>query len=176
MRFQSLPFEGAWLIIPERERDLRGAHEIIANAREFADHGIDAHFALALMSYTVKAGTVRGMHFQKAPQAQAKLVRCIHGTIQDLVLDLREDSPTYLHHAAIRLDSWTNCAVFIPEGFAHGFQSLTEHARVEYQLTREFVPELAAGVRWDDEAFGITLPMPVTCINYRDSSYPDYRP
>jgi len=123
------------------------------------------------ISYNRRAGTVRGMHFQWPPSREAKLVRCLRGSVRDYLIDLRPDSATFLELAQVTLDDTTRNAVYIPSGFGHGFQTLVDGAEVQYHMTDEFRPDLAEGFRWNDPAFGITLPLPVSAIAKRDAEY-----
>lgn len=175
MKLRALSFSGVWMIIPDRTKDHRGFFERTYCKREFVEHNLNANFIESGVSYNNLKGTVRGLHFQWLPAAQAKMVRCIHGAIQDILLDLRPSSSTFMDHIQVTLDAWSNTAVYIPEGFAHGFQTLTDEARVEYHMTHEHSHELSGGCRWDDPAFGIKLPLAVTNIAERDKSYPNFQ-
>jgi dTDP-4-dehydrorhamnose 3,5-epimerase len=174
MIFEPLPLQGAWLIRPEKALDERGFFARILCTKEFSAHGLQGSFVQASISHNTARGTVRGMHFQWPPSAEAKLVRCIRGGIRDMLLDLRPASPTFLQHVAVTLDDVADDAVYIPAGFGHGFQTLTDNALVQYHMTDEFRPDLAAGFRWNDPAFGITLPLPVARISARDAQYPAF--
>lgn len=169
-----LPLPGAYLLTPDRFKDERGCYDCTFRNLWAGSHGIDTNFVEFGVSYNAKAGTVRGLHFQRFPETQGKLIRCIHGSIMDIIVDLRPQSSTYLAHMKIQLDAWSHCGVYIPPGFAHGFQTLTDHARVEYFMTKIYSPLLSDGVRWNDPSFGIELPLPVTMVATRDMSYPDY--
>jgi dTDP-4-dehydrorhamnose 3,5-epimerase len=114
------------------------------------------------------------MHFQWPPSTEAKLVRCLRGCVADILLDLRPGSRSYLRHVTARLDDASRVAVYIPAGFAHGFQTLTDDAEVQYHMTDDFQPALGDGFRWNDRAFGISLPLPVSVISARDAEYPDF--
>ena len=127
------------------------------------------------MSYNVKKGTLRGMHYQREPHAEAKLVRCIRGSVYDVMVDLRPGSPTFLGWHGEELTADNHRALYIPRGFAHGYLTLTDHAEVFYQLSAEYVASAGAGVRYDDSAFGIRWPGPAVVINDRDRTYPDFQ-
>jgi dTDP-4-dehydrorhamnose 3,5-epimerase len=172
MRYEPLALDGAWLIRPEKAADERGFFARIICVKEFAAHGLQGTFVQASISHNRLRGTVRGMHFQWPPSREAKLVRCIRGGIRDMLIDLRPDSPSFLQHAAVTLDDVADDSVYIPAGFAHGFQTLTDNALVQYHMTDEFRPDLAVGFRWDDPAFSIVLPLPVSVIAARDAGYP----
>lgn len=176
MIFEPLPLEGAWQVRLEKASDERGYFARILCVKEFAAHGLNGAFVQASVSHNRLRGTVRGMHFQWPPSREAKLVRCIHGAIQDFLVDLRPDSPTFLDHTSVVLDPDQGNAVYIPSGFAHGFQALTDDALILYHMTDEFRPDLADGLRWDDPALGLALPLPVTNIAARDLAYEPFNP
>lgn len=172
MIFEPLPLEGAFRIEAEKARDERGFFARIICVREFADHGLNGSFIQSSISHNRLRGTVRGMHFQWPPSREAKLVRCIRGRVQDFLIDLRPGSATFQQHVSVVLDETEANAVYIPPGFAHGFQTLLDDSVVQYHMTDEFRPDLAAGFRWNDPAFSITMPLPVTVIAARDAEYP----
>ncbi len=174
MRFEPLALAGAALVRIEPHADARGFFARTYCAREFAAAGLPPAAAQMSVSYNERAGTVRGMHFQWPPSQEGKLVRCIHGKLYDVLLDLRPRSATYLRHLALHLDEDNRDAVFIPSGIAHGFQTLSDRTEVLYQMTDYFAPELAAGVRWNDPAFAIEWPMPPGEISERDALCPDF--
>lgn len=175
MRFDALDIEGAALVRIERHEDERGFFARTFCVEEFASAGLPAAAVQSSISYNARRGTVRGMHFQWPPSREGKLVRCLRGAVHDVLLDLRPRSPTYLRHAAIVLDDQNRDAVFIPHGVAHGFQTLDDHAEILYQMTDVYQPDLAAGVRWNDPAFGIRWPSAVaSVISGRDANYPDF--
>lgn len=172
MIFEPLPLKGAWQIRVEKARDERGFFARTICVKEFAEHGLNGAFVQASLSYNRLRGTVRGMHFQWPPSKETKLVRCMRGAVEDFLIDLRPESPTFLQHATVRLDESVANAVYIPPGFAHGFQTLVDDALVQYHMTDEYRPDLAAGFRWDDPAFAISVPLPVSLIASRDAEYP----
>ena len=174
MRFEPLALDGAWLIRPDKASDERGFFARIICVKEFAAHGLRGSFVQSSISHNRQRGTVRGMHFQWPPSQEAKLVRCIRGGICDMLIDLRPESPTFLRHVAVTLDDAGDDSVYIPPGFAHGFQTLTDNALVQYHMTDEFRPDLADGFRWNDPAFSITLQLPVSVIAPRDADYPPF--
>ena len=175
MRFTEAPLAGAFVIEAERHEDERGFFARTFCEREFAERGLNGHVAQGNLSYNARRGTLRGMHYQRAPQAEAKLVRCARGAIHDVILDLRPASPTYLRHFAIRLDEENRTLLYVPEGVAHGFLTLEDRTEVAYQMSVAYSPDHGAGVRWDDPAFGIAWPEPVRVIAERDRTYPDFR-
>jgi dTDP-4-dehydrorhamnose 3,5-epimerase len=175
MRFEPLAIEGAALVVLERRPDSRGFFARTFCVDEFAAAGLPTEAIQASVSYNEHPGTVRGMHFQWPPSREGKLVRCVRGRVQDVLLDLRPQSRTYLQHVAVILDDVNRDAVFIPPGIAHGFQTLLPDTEVLYQMTDRFAPELAAGVRWNDPAFAISwAQMPQLTISERDATYPDF--
>jgi dTDP-4-dehydrorhamnose 3,5-epimerase len=175
MLFEPLPILGAVLVKLERHADARGFFARSFCVEQFAAQGISAQAVQSSVSYNEQPGTVRGMHFQWPPSREAKLVRCVRGRLIDVLLDLRPRSPTYLNHVAVTLDQDNRDAAFIPHGVAHGFQTLTADTEVLYQMSDVFAPELAAGVRWNDPAFGIRWPIAQdVVIAERDARYPDF--
>lgn len=172
MNFVSLPLVGACRIDIEPKADERGFFARAWCSEEFASHGLPATLAQASLSYNVRAGTFRGLHFSWPPAAEGKIVRCIAGRVHDVLLDLRASSPTFLRHVDVVLDSVERSAVYVPPGVAHGFQTLVDGCEILYMMSEAYRPELQDGVRFDDPAFGIALPLPVTSMAERDWSYP----
>ncbi len=174
MTFTTTPI-GAVVIEPERLADGRGFFARSFCAREFEARGMNPHVAQCNISFSPRRGTLRGMHFQRAPHAEAKLVRCTAGALYDVALDLRPGSPTFRRHFAIELSAENRTMLYLPEGFAHGFQTLVDDTEIFYQVSAPYAPEHAGGVRWNDPAFGIAWPLPVTMIAERDDAYPDFQ-
>ena len=174
MIFQPTGLAGAYVIAIERLRDERGFFARSFCAREFEDHGLNPSLAQCNISYNRHAGTLRGMHFQAAPFEEAKLVRCTRGAIHDVIIDLRPDSPTFMRHVGVLLTPEERNMLYVPEGFAHGFLTLEDHTEVFYQMSEFYVPGAARGFRWDDPAFAIDWPAPVSVISERDAAYPDF--
>jgi dTDP-4-dehydrorhamnose 3,5-epimerase len=175
MLFEALELSGAALVKMERDSDERGFFARSVCVEEFQSHGLPAVFVQSSVSWNRRRGTVRGIHFQWPPSREGKLVRCLRGAIHDVLLDLRPAEPTYLRHRAVRLDQDNRDAVFIPSGVAHGFQTLADDCEVLYQMTDVHAPALAAGVRWNDAAFGISWPITGSIvIAQRDDAYPDF--
>jgi dTDP-4-dehydrorhamnose 3,5-epimerase len=172
--FTETALKGTFIIEPERCEDERGFFARTWCIREFEGHGLNPRVVQCNVSYNKKKGTLRGMHFQAAPHEEAKLVRCTMGAIYDVIIDLRPTSPTYAKHVAVVLSAQNRRMLFIPEGFAHGFQTLEDHAEVFYQMSEMYVPECARGVRWDDPAFGIQWPDDDRIISERDQRYSDF--
>jgi len=140
--------------------------------REFEAQGLNPHLAQCNVSFNRRRGTLRGLHFQAKPHEEAKLVRCTQGAIWDVAVDLREGSPSRRRWYAVELNAENRLALYVPEGFAHGFQTLADDCEVLYQMSEFYYPELARGVRWDDGALGIQWPLPNPILSDRDRSYP----
>ncbi|HEY3731882.1 MAG TPA: dTDP-4-dehydrorhamnose 3,5-epimerase family protein [Steroidobacteraceae bacterium] len=174
MRFEPLAIEGAALVKLETHPDARGFFARMFCVDEFAAAGLPTAALQSSVSFNERPGTLRGMHFQWPPSREGKLVRCVRGSLFDVLLDLRPQSPAYLQHLAVTLDEDNRDAVFIPAGIAHGFQTLAPRTEVWYQMTDRYAPALAAGVRWNDPVFSIRWPMPPGTISERDASYPDF--
>ena len=174
MIFTETKLKGAYVIELEPFADERGFFAINWSARNFAAYGLEALVAEANVSFNLKRGTLRGMHYQKDPYGQAKLVRCTRGAIYDVIIDLRSTSPTFTEWFAAELTADNHRMLYIPVGFAHGFQTLTDNSEVSYQMSSVYVPESAAGVRWDDPAFSISWPIAEVTINQRDRTYPQF--
>jgi dTDP-4-dehydrorhamnose 3,5-epimerase len=173
--FAETSVQGVWSIEPERVEDHRGFFARTWCAREFGARGLVDRWTQCSISFNARRGTLRGLHYQRAPHAEVKLVRCTAGAVYDVVLDLRPESPTYLKHVAVELSASRRLMLYIPEGCAHGFQTLEDGTEVFYQISAAYSPEHAAGVRWDDPAFGISWPYPDPIISDRDREYPDFR-
>jgi dTDP-4-dehydrorhamnose 3,5-epimerase len=176
MRFTETKVAGAFLIEPEPIADERGFFARTWCREEFTDHGLTGELAQANISFNHRKGTLRGLHYQAAPHAEAKLVRVTRGAIWDLALDLRRDSPTYLAWFGAELNDANRHMLYVPEGCAHGFLTLTDAAEVAYQMSAPYAAQAARGVRFDDPAFGIEWPGEVVVINERDRTYPDFGP
>jgi dTDP-4-dehydrorhamnose 3,5-epimerase len=176
LNFVTTPLPGAFLVEIDRREDQRGFFARLWCRNEFAAHGVASDMVQASMSHNVIAGTLRGMHFQWPPSREAKLVRCEHGRVHDVIVDLRPESATFMQHFAVTLDGHNRSALYIPPGFAHGFQTLQDNTDVVYMMSDFHRPDLADGVRFDDPAFGIRWPSPITCIADRDRSYPNFEP
>ncbi len=175
MRFETLDLHQAMLVRADRHADERGFFARVFCVHEFRKAGLPAQAVQASISFNAKRGTVRGMHFQWPPSREGKLVRCVRGKLHDVLLDLRPGSPTYLRHVSVQLDEDNRDAVFIPHGVAHGFQTLADATEVLYQMTDMYAPELAGGVRWNDQSFSIEWPISSEIvISDRDAAYPDF--
>lgn len=157
MLFTELELPGIFLIEHEEHRDERGYFARTYCAREFAAHGIIFEIKQCNLSWSPKKGTLRGLHYQNPPHAECKFISCVKGSIFDCVVDVRKDSPTYLRHTSIELHAF-GPELFIPEGFAHGFQTLEDNTIVEYKVSAFYAPEAEVGMRWDDPRLGIAWP------------------
>lgn len=166
---------GARLFDIEPALDERGFFARTWCRRELSEAGLDVDLAQESLSYNARRGTLRGLHFQRPPHEETKIVRCARGAIFDVIVDLRPESPTYLEWEGVELTAENRRALYIPKGCAHGFQSLAEDTEVLYQISSFFAPEAAAGCRYDDPAFAIAWPLPVSVISERDRRWPPYR-
>ena len=176
MIFSETSLPGAYVVEPERLEDERGWFARTFAAEEFAARGLNPAVVHANASFNLRAGTLRGMHYQAAPHGECKLVRCTRGAIYDVIVDLRPDSPTYRRWSATELSEENARALYVPEDVAHGFQTLEDESEVLYLMSHEYVASHARGVRWDDPAFGIEWPDADRTISERDGSYPDFSP
>jgi dTDP-4-dehydrorhamnose 3,5-epimerase len=172
MKFTATEFDQAWLFDIEPKNDERGFFARTWCREELAAHGLDSTLAQESLSFNRYRGTVRGLHFQVSPHQEIKIVRCTRGAIFDVIIDLRPDSPSYLLWQGFELSAENRRAIYIPKGFAHGFQTLVNEAEVAYQISTFYAPEAAGGYRYDDTAFSIVWPLPVTVISDRDLNWP----
>jgi dTDP-4-dehydrorhamnose 3,5-epimerase len=176
LAFHPTEVDGAFRLVPEKLADERGFFARTFSVASFRERGLTVPDVQFSISFNHKRGTLRGMHYQAAPYAETKLVRCTRGRVFDVALDLRPTSPTYLLWTAAELTADNHVALYIPAGCAHGFITLEDQCELLYQITPAFEPQSARGVRFDDPAFGIVWPIDATVISARDKSYPDYRP
>jgi dTDP-4-dehydrorhamnose 3,5-epimerase len=174
--FTETPIPGAWVIELEPLRDERGWFARTFDAAEFRARGLDDRVVQESISYNARAGTLRGLHYQAPPHEEAKLVRCPRGTILDVIVDLREGTPGYGRWFSVELDARTGRMLYVPEGLAHGFQTLADDTEVHYRMNREYAADHARGIRWDDAAIGINWPDAERTISARDASFPDIDP
>ena len=174
MIFTPTALAGAIIVDVERLSDERGFFARTYCDDEFRAHGIEMPIAQCSVSFNAAAGTMRGMHYQSDPFAEAKIVRCTMGAIYDVVIDLRPASPTRRAWVACELTAESRRMLYVPKGCAHGFLTLTNNCEVSYQISERYHPEAAAGVRWNDPAFGVVWPAEPSVISPRDASYPDY--
>jgi dTDP-4-dehydrorhamnose 3,5-epimerase len=174
MKFVSTPLAGAYVIELEPAFDERGFFARTWCRDEFATHGLNPSLSQCSLSWNKRKGTLRGMHFQDAPYQEAKLVRCSSGSIYDVILDLRPESATFKQWFAVELSAVNHKTLYVPEGFAHGFQALEDSSAVFYQISEAYRPEYARGVRWNDPNFQIRWPIPQPILSPRDAAFPDY--
>lgn len=174
MRFHPLSVDGAFVVELEPIRDERGFFARSWSANDFRARDLDPDLVQISISYNDRAGTIRGMHYQRAPHEESKLVRCTGGAIFDVVLDLRAGSPTFKRFDSCELTAKNRKALYIPKGCAHGFQTIEDGTEVVYHISAEYAPDAARGVRWNDPAFGISWPLAATCISERDEAFPDF--
>jgi dTDP-4-dehydrorhamnose 3,5-epimerase len=175
MRFVEMGVAGAYIIEPERREDDRGFFARVWCERELEERGLNPRVAQVNLQFTHRAGSIRGLHFQIAPRQEAKIVRCTAGALFDVMVDLRPGSPTRGRWAGVELAAETRRMTYVPEGCAHGYQTLTDNTEAYYHTSDFYAPELCRGVRYDDPAFGIRWPLPVTNISDPDRAWPDYR-
>ena len=176
MIFTDTPIRDAVVIEPEPIADARGFFARSFCTREFEAHGLSPRVVQCSLALSKLKGTLRGLHFQRAPHAEARLVRCTAGALYDVVVDLRPQSPTFRRHFGIELSAHNRKMLYVPEGCAHGCQTLEDDTEVFYQMSEFFVPDAVAGVRWNDPAFDIAWPFAPLQISERDASYPDVSP
>lgn len=175
MKITETGLKGAFLIEPERIEDERGFFARTWSREQLAAPGLSSRIVECSISFNRARGTLRGMHYQAAPHAEVKLVRCTAGAIYDCIIDLRRRSPTFKRWIAVELTAENRLALHVPKGFAHGFLTLEDASEVLYQMSTAHVPASARGVRWNDVAFGIDWPDTVRVINERDQTFPDFK-
>jgi dTDP-4-dehydrorhamnose 3,5-epimerase len=175
MKFKETRLAGVFVIELERHRDSRGFFARSFCSEEFAAHGLPRSFVQCSISYNRRRGTIRGLHYQASPRAEGKLVRVTHGSIFDIILDLRPSSQTYCEWMSVELSDDNRRAVYIPPGFAHGFQTLTDTVELFYQMTEHYDPAAARGVRWNDPTFAITWPIDSPTLSERDATYRNFQ-
>ena len=174
MRFQETNLKDAWLIYFEPAHDNRGFFARTFCVHEFAAHGLEIHYPQHSISFSSRVGTLRGMHYQHEPHNETKLVRCLKGAIWDVIIDIRPGSPTYRSWQAFELSDINSRQLYIPQGFAHGFQTLSKDVEVNYLISQPYVQEAARGIRHDDPSFSIAWPLPVSAISEKDLLWPDF--
>lgn len=175
MKFTETPVHGAMIIELEKHEDHRGFFSRGFCKNEFEEHGLDHQIVQCNFSKSRKKGTLRGMHYQEAPYSEVKMVRCINGSIYDVIVDIRKDSPTYMKWFGVELADDNYKMLYIPKGLAHGFQTLQDDSVIFYMVTEYYNKEAEGGVRWNDPAFNIDWPLQVTEISEKDKLYPDYK-
>jgi dTDP-4-dehydrorhamnose 3,5-epimerase len=177
MIFRGSELDGVYIIEPELREDERGFFARAWCQREFTTHGLNARLVQANLSYNRVRGTLRGLHYQLAPHQEVKLIRCCRGAIFDVAVDLRPHSPTYLRWIGVELTAANRKMLYVPEDFAHGFQTLEDDTEVFYQVSEFYAPGAECGARWDDPAFGIRWPdVPARILSAKDQSWPPFTP
>lgn len=172
MKFTRTRLQDAVTIDLTKHADARGFFARTFCKETFGKEGLVTEFVQANHSSNLKAGTLRGMHYQKAPYGEVKLVRVVQGAIHDVIVDLRPESPTYRRWEGFDLDAEGGRMLYVPAGFAHGFQTLVDDTQVTYQVSAPYTPGAEGGLRWDDPAFGIRWPLPVAVISDKDAAWP----
>jgi dTDP-4-dehydrorhamnose 3,5-epimerase len=172
MRFEECPVPGVWVVGLTPFDDERGRFARAFSEEEFAAQGLETHVSQVNISRNRAAGTIRGMHLQRAPHEEVKMVRCIQGAVFDVAVDARPDSPNYLAWHARELSADNGLLMYVPKGFAHGFQTLTDGATIMYLTSAPYEPAAESGLRWNDPAIGIDWPLPLAAISDKDAAIP----
>ena len=172
MVFTETKLSGAFIIELERREDDRGFFARAFCQNEFSDHGLKPVIAQANIGFNRRRGCLRGMHFQYPPAAETKVVRCTRGAVFDIIVDLRPESSTYLQHVSVELTADNHRAIYIPERFAHGYQTLADETETSYQVGEFYTPGAEGGLRYDDPALGLTWPLAVSEISEKDAAWP----
>ena len=174
MRFDPTTLHGAWRIHLEPIRDRRGYFARTFCVDEFAANSLETNYRQHSISFSAHKGTLRGMHYQREPHCEVKVVRCVRGAIWDVIIDIRPESRTYGRWQEFELSSTNGHQLYVPPGFAHGFQTLCDDVEVNYLISVPYAPQSAWGIRYDDPAFGITWPLPVTEMSEKDTHWPNF--
>ncbi len=175
MEFEKTALPGAYVIHPERIEDNRGFFARTWCRNEFKEHGLTTDFVQCNISYNKSRGTLRGMHYQKKPYEETKLVRCTTGAILDVIIDIRFDSPTYKEWIGVELTAQNRKMLYVPEGFAHGYITLVDDSEVFYQVSEFYTPGAENGILWNDQQFNISWPSFETLtISEKDANWPNY--
>ena len=174
MKFNPTTLCDAWLIELEPVVDIRGYLARTFCVDEFAARGLETNFVQHSVSFSAGKGTIRGMHYQRKPHGEVKLVRCIKGSVWDVIIDIRPGSPTYRRWQSFELSSANKNQLYVPKGFAHGFQTLRDAVEINYLISEPYSPQSSYGIRHDDPAFAIHWPLPVTEISSKDLQWPDF--
>ncbi len=174
MIFTETKLKGAFILEVKKIEDERGFFGRSWCKKELEDHGLNANVVQANVSYNKVKGTLRGMHFQKPPYQETKLVRCTRGAIYDVIIDLRPDSPTYRQYIGVELTEDNYRMLFVPGDFAHGFITLQDKTEVTYQVTQYYTPGAEGGIRWNDPAFNIRWPIEPVVVSGKDQVHPDF--
>jgi dTDP-4-dehydrorhamnose 3,5-epimerase len=174
MRFVETELRGAFTVELDAREDERGWFARLWDPNELAAHGLDTRIAQASAAWNARGGTIRGLHYQAAPHGEAKLVRCTRGALYDVLVDLRPDSETFRRWTGFELSAEGRRMVYVPEGVAHGYQTLADDTEALYLISEFYEPDAQRGVRWDDPAFAIEWPAEPTVISERDRAWPDF--
>jgi dTDP-4-dehydrorhamnose 3,5-epimerase len=174
MIFTEAKLKGAFIVEPEKMEDDRGFFARSWCTREFESHGLSPRLAQCSISFNKQKGTLRGMHYQVLPYAEAKLVRCTSGSVYDAIIDLRPESLTFRQYFGLTLTADNHRMLYVPEGFAHGFLTLEDNTEVFYQISECYSPECGRGIRWNDPAFSIEWPIRPRMMSDRDRNCPDF--
>ena len=174
MIFRETNLKGAYVIEVQKIADARGFFGRAWCKREFGEHGLTAAMMQANIAFSYIRGTLRGLHYQGQPFAEAKLVRCTRGAAYDVIVDLRPDSPTYRQWMGTELSQENYRMIYAPEGFAHGYLTLADNTEMSYSVSQFYAPEAERGIRYDDPAFGITWPADIQVVSDKDKGWPDY--
>lgn len=176
MIFKETAVKDAYIIEIERRTDDRGFFARTWCRKEFEAQGLNTNLVQANVAFNIKRGTLRGMHYQVSPYEETKLIRCTKGAIYDVIIDIRKNSPTYMKWIGVELTADNYKMLYVPEGFAHGYQTLRDNTEVSYQVSQFYAPNSEQGVRWDDPAFNIKWPeTEKVIISEKDQAWPDYR-
>jgi dTDP-4-dehydrorhamnose 3,5-epimerase len=170
--FTETKLKGAYVIDIDRKEDARGFFARAFCQEEFKKHGLKPIVAQMNIAYNRKRGTIRGMHFQYPPAAETKLVRCTRGAMLDIIVDLRPDSPTYLQHISIELNADNQCALYVPERFAHGYQVLQDNTDTSYMVGEFYTPSAEGGLMYDEPRLGLSWPLHITIVSEKDQKFP----
>ncbi len=174
MLFFETAIPDVYIIEPKRIEDNRGYFAILWNENMLREQGLDSQFSQANMSFNNRKGTLRGMHFQHEPHAQTKLIWCLHGAIYDVLIDIRPHSPTYGQWASFEMTADSQRFLYVPRGMAHGFQTLDDDTAIVYHVAQDYAPQAEGGIRYNDPAFNIHWPLPVSEISDKDQHWPDF--
>jgi dTDP-4-dehydrorhamnose 3,5-epimerase len=176
MKFTATPLQGAFVIELEKRGDDRGFFARVFCEREYQQHGLNHDIVQINTSLSKIKGTLRGMHYQLAPKAEDKIIRCLRGTLFDVIVDLRPESPTFLKHFAIELTGENRTMLYVPKGFAHGFITLEPDTEAFYLVTEYYAPDRERGLRYNDPKLGIPWPLEPVVISDKDKAHPDFNP
>ncbi len=174
MIFYETKLKGAFIIDVKKAEDERGFFGRTWCKKEFEEHGLNSEIVQTNMSYNEKTGTLRGMHYQIAPFAETKTVRCTAGSIYDVIVDLRPESDTFMQWIGVTLTDENSRMLYVPDGFAHGFITLEDHTSIHYMVTEYYTPAAEAGIRYDDPAFHIKWPLAPTIVSVKDKMHPAF--